>query len=155
MDENQLRLYLVTSVFGGYFDLEFQKESIRLISGIVHEKFIYLISEIVINEIQDAPMHIQELFASLSRYNLELVPLSSEVIALRNAYLSVGVLGPRWLDDATHVALATAARADALISWNFRHLVRLDKIKAFNQVNFQQNYGLIQILSPREVFFDE
>ncbi len=52
------------------------------------------------------------------------------------------------MDDATHVAAATVARADAIVSWNFRHIVRLRKIKAYNQVNLAQGYGILTILSP-------
>lgn len=51
----------------------------------------------------------------------------------------------------THVALATIARGDAIISWNFKHIVRLDRIKGFNQVNLEMGYGEIVILLPMEV----
>lgn len=70
---------------------------------------------------------------------------------LRDAYLASGVLAPRWMDDAAHVAVATVARVDALVSWNFKHLVRLDRIKGFNQVNLAQGYGILTILSPTEL----
>ena len=63
--------------------------------------------------------------------------------------------GQRWLDDATHVAAATIARADAIVSWNFRHIVRLDRIKAYNQVNLANGYGILTIVSPRDVGYDE
>lgn len=42
---------------------------------------------------------------------------------------------PRYRNDMLHIALATLARVDVLVSWNFRHIVRLDKIQAFNGVN--------------------
>jgi len=54
-----------------------------------------------------------------------------------------------------HVALATVNRADAIISWNFKHIVRLDKIKAYNLVNTKNGYGVVTILSPKEVIIDE
>jgi len=54
-----------------------------------------------------------------------------------------------------HIAIATVARADAVVSWNFRHIVRLDKIKAYNQVNLANGYGILTIVSPKEVRFDE
>ena len=38
-----------------------------------------------------------------------------------------------------------------LVSWNFRHIVRLDKIRLFNAVNIEQGYKPISIYSPREV----
>jgi len=33
-----------------------------------------------------------------------------------------------------HIALATIAEADILVSWNFRHIVRFDKIRLFNRI---------------------
>lgn len=67
------------------------------------------------------------------------------------AYLSEGIVGERSRNDATHVAAATVARADAIISWNFRHIVRLDRIRAYNQVNLLNGHGILTILTPREV----
>lgn len=81
--------------------------------------------------------------------------LTSEVIELRDAYIAAGIVDVRSLGDATHVAAATVARADAIVSWNFRHIVRLDKIKRYNQVNLQNGYGILSIVSPWEVRFDD
>jgi len=53
------------------------------------------------------------------------------------------------------VAAATVARADAIVSWNFKHIVRLDRIRGFNAVNLMQGYGIITIVSPKEVNIDE
>jgi len=55
----------------------------------------------------------------------------------------------------THVALATVSRADAIVSWNFKHIVRLEKMKAYNQINLLNGYGILTILSPMEVAIDE
>jgi len=50
-----------------------------------------------------------------------------------------------------HIALATIADVDVLVSWNFRHIVRLDQIRLFNAVNIEQGYKTVSIYSPREV----
>jgi hypothetical protein len=50
--------------------------------------------------------------------------------------------------------LATVYRADAIVSWNFRHIVRLDKIKMFNQINLLNGYGILTIISPKEVYYE-
>ena len=50
-----------------------------------------------------------------------------------------------------HIALATVAEVDVLVSWNFRHIVRLDKIRLFNALNLAQGYRSLSIYSPREV----
>ena len=48
-------------------------------------------------------------------------------------------------------SLATIAAVAALVSWNFRHIVRLDKIRLFNGVNAELGYPPLAIYSPREV----
>ena len=68
--------------------------------------------------------------------------------------MAAGVVGPKWVDDATHVAAATVARADAIVSWNFKHIVRLDKIRAYNEINHAMGFGSLTILSPKEVAYD-
>ena len=74
---------------------------------------------------------------------------------LRDAYLSAEVVGPASSDDAAHVACATVAHADLIISWNFRHLVNWEKMRAFNAANLRLGYPLMTILSPTEVITDE
>ena len=47
-----------------------------------------------------------------------------------------------------HIALATIAEVHALVSWNFRHVVKLEKIRLFNAVNVERGYRPLQILVP-------
>ena len=49
------------------------------------------------------------------------------------------------------MALATIAKADMIVSWNFRHIVHYDKIRGFNAVNLREGYLPIDIRSPLEV----
>ena len=79
------------------------------------------------------------------------MPIDASVLYLRDAYLKARILTPRWADDAAHVAAATVARADAIVSWNFRHIVRLDKMKAYNRINVLEGYGILTIVTPKEV----
>jgi len=92
---------------------------------------------------------VRDVLESLPSATVTLVGLTPEVIELRNAYLVAGIVGRRFMDDATHVAAATVARADAIVSWNFRHIVRLDKMRAYNLVNLEAGYGLLSIVSPQ------
>jgi hypothetical protein len=77
--------------------------------------------------------------------------LVDAIVLLREAYINARIVSRRWVDDATHVAAATFARVDAIVSWNFKHIVRLDRIKAYNEVNTAMGYGVLTIRSPREV----
>ena len=54
-------------------------------------------------------------------------------------------------NDALHVALATLNNADVLASWNFKHIVNLDRINLYNSINLRLGYKIIEIRSPREI----
>lgn len=83
------------------------------------------------------------------------VRLSAEARELADAYIAHGVVGPGSFVDALHVALATVSSVDVLVSWNFKHIVNLGRIRLFNAVNLEQGYGLIEIRTPKEVLYEE
>lgn len=150
-----LRIYADTSVFGGCHDSEFRSDSLRMMNRARAGHLCLLISEVVLRELELAPECVRETLTDLPTEVVERVSVTEEVLDLAEAYLTAGILGPKWAQDAAHVAAATVARADAIASWNFKHIVRLDKMKAFNRVNILQGYGLLTIVSPREVPADE
>jgi predicted nucleic acid-binding protein len=151
----KLRIYLDSSVIGGCLDVEFAADSNRLMKAAEEGKVIFVLSEVVFNEIRDAPPEVQAILTAIQNDVIETISETNEVINLRDEYLEAKILTPKSRNDATHVALATVARVDAIVSWNFKHIVRLDKIKAYNQVNFKNGYGVLQIVTPKEVLFDE
>ena len=70
---------------------------------------------------------------------------------MADQYLRHEVIPPNCLQDARHIALATVAKADVLVSWNFKHVVNFQKIRGFNTVNLKMGYPLLSIQSPMEV----
>ncbi len=50
-----------------------------------------------------------------------------------------------------HIAVATLGRVDVVVSWNFKHIVNLNRIRLYNSVNLKLGYPMIEIRSPREV----
>lgn len=149
------RLYLDTSVIGGCFDAEFAEDSRRVVEAVLSGRARLLFSEIVEAELLNAPEPVRRLFAELPESARERIAFTPEVEALAREYVARGVVPEAWLEDCRHVAAATVARADAIVSWNFRHIVKLDKIKGYNEVNLLNGYGVLTIVSPREVSFDE
>jgi hypothetical protein len=81
----------------------------------------------------------------------EVAEVTEGALELADAYQVRGVLTPKFYDDGLHVAVATVAGVDVLVSWNFRHIVRFDKIRLFGAVNMEYGYKVLQIFSPREV----
>jgi hypothetical protein len=149
------RIYADTSVFGGVFDPEFALISSQFFEEVRKGHHLLLISEITGQELENAPLRVRELILDLPQGAIEKLVFSDEMADLRDAYLSAKVIERKWNDDAGHVAAATVSRADAIISWNFKHMVKLEKIRAFNSVNIALGYPMIAILSPREVIADE
>jgi len=151
----RFRVYVDTSVFGGREDPEFAADSRRFFHLARRGRITLLVSPVVLEELARAPASVVAVLRSLPRGRVEPVEVTAGVIRLRDAYVAAGIVTPRYVDDATHVAAATAARADAIVSWNFRHIVRLDKMRAYNRVNLETGYGLLSIVTPREVRFDD
>lgn len=150
------RIYVDTSVVGGCFDEEFAEDSHALFEMVRAGEMILLISDTLIDELADAPPKVGAILESIQAEHTEVLSRSEEVIALRDRYLANRVVGPRSTDDALHVAFAAVARADLLVSWNFRHIVHYDKIRRFNSVNLVEGYPAMEIRSPREVVkYDE
>ena len=148
---HRFRAFVDNSVFGGVFDDEFEDDSKRFFDQVRRGRFVVLVSEILLREILGAPEKIQNVLSSLPHGQLEDVATTPEAIELTEAYLQAGVVSPKWRDDAAQIALATVAKADVLLSWNFRHIVNFDKIRLFNSVNLAQGYGLLDIRCPKEI----
>jgi len=52
--------------------------------------------------------------------------------------------------DCLHIALATINKADFLISWNFKHIVSVQRIRGYDSINIKNGYKQLDIRSPRE-----
>ena len=155
VDMKPLRVYVDTSVIGGYYDEEFAVASRRVIEAARQGRLKLLVSDAVISELVGAPPAVRAVYYGLPVTAYESVPVDGIVTVLRDAYIEAGVVGQDSLYDATHVAAATVARADAICSWNFKHIARLDKIKAYNEVNQRLGYGVLVIVTPQGVQIDE
>ncbi len=104
-----------------------------------------------LRELQGAPKAVRDHLLSIPKERMNVLVDSAASAELADAYLQRGVVGPGSASDALHVALATIGRADVLVSWNFRHIVNLGRIRLFNGVNIEQGYSRLEIRSPREV----
>ncbi|OIN96687.1 MAG: hypothetical protein AUJ48_01165 [Deltaproteobacteria bacterium CG1_02_45_11] len=148
----QSRIYIDTSVFGGCFDEEFKKPSKALFIAIKAKRATPLISDILIAEIARAPRKVQNLLSeTLGWGNMELLEATEEILSLQQAYINAGIVPQRYADDALHVAHATIARADVIVSWNFKHLLNPVQVRSFNGINLTKGYGMTVILSPEDV----
>jgi predicted nucleic acid-binding protein len=149
MATKPLRVYADTSVYGGAFDDEFAEGSRAFLENVSHGALCLVTSPLVVEELQEAPERVRKLFGEL-RGRAEMVPLTADAVRLQGAYLSAGIVEGRYSGDALHVAVATTSGCALLVSWNFRHVVRFDKVAMYNGVNLEQGFRAIEICSPWE-----
>ncbi len=145
-----LRICVDTSVLGGCFDAEFARWSTGLMEDF-RQRFYPVLSEVTAAEVLPAPAAVRNLYAEVLDLDAEVLPVTREALTLRASYQARGVLGSRFENDILHIAVASIADVDVLVTWNFRHIVRLDKIRLFNAVNIEQGYKALTIYSPQEV----
>jgi predicted nucleic acid-binding protein len=147
----KLRVYADTSVFGGCFDPEFRTESRKFFDEVRQGRFTVVISDVTVEELQPAPEEVRQVLATLPAEHLELVEVSDEAEALRQAYLEAGIVGGAASNDAAHIAAATVAEVDIVVSWNFKHIVHFEKIAGYEGVNTLRGFRSPRIYSPKEV----
>ncbi len=73
------------------------------------------------------------------------------VIALAHKLVQAKAVPQSSFEDASHIAFAVIAEVTFLVSWNFRHLVRLKTREVVHQVTLSQGYNPIQIVAPPEI----
>lgn len=149
------RIYTDTSVVGGCEDEEFAEYSLRLMESFTRGERILVVSSLTIQELGGAPVAVRSRLATVPERHIETLQLEVEAIDLAEAYLTSGVLPGKMRADAQHIAIATVARVDVLVSWNFKHVVNLQRIHGYNSVNLRRGYPLLEIRTPREVLSDE
>ena len=151
MSPRDLLVYVDASVVGGCEDQEFAADSLALWRRFVDGRYTLVLSAHTLRELEGAPEKVGAHLDEVPEFHQTLLPDSAEATDLAAAYIQHGILGPGSHADALHIALATIGRVDVLVSWNFRHIVNLGRIRLFNAVNLEQGYGVLEIRTPKEV----
>ncbi|WP_000014354.1 type II toxin-antitoxin system VapC family toxin [Leptospira interrogans] len=148
------RVYVDNSVYGGYFDKEFAEWTIKFFHEVDQGKFKLVISPLVTWELRKSPLHVRKLYLKYAQ-NTELIKIGSEPKQLALSYLNRKVVGKSSKNDCLHIAVASIAKMDVLVSWNFKHIVNVDRIKGYNLVNKEFGYFDLEIRTPGEVLHYE
>jgi predicted nucleic acid-binding protein len=149
------RFYFDTSVFGGAFDKEFDEATLQLFERVNLGEVICVFSDLTETELLNAPENVKEHFKNLPKQNIERVIVTDEILTLASKYVAEKVVGQTSLDDCVHIATATIYKVDILVSWNFKHIVNVFRIRGFNSVNLRSGYMQLDIRSPKEIVNDE
>ena len=145
------KVYIDTSVVGGYFDDEFKDATFKLFERLQNNEILFVISDLLDLELINAPQQVREHLLQYHSDSFHRVELTEEAIKLADTYIQEKVVGKTSVEDCRHIALATIHKVDVLASWNFKHIVNLDRIKGYNSVNLRLGYSMIEIRSPKDL----
>ncbi|OYU84055.1 MAG: PIN domain protein [Flavobacterium sp. BFFFF2] len=149
------RLYFDTSVFGGIYDIEFKQETEQLFEMVKNGKLICVYSDLCEYELENAPEKVKNHFLSLEKSQIEFVEITEEINQLAEEYIKEKVVGETSIDDCRHIACATINKVDYLISWNFKHIVNVFRIRGYNAINIKNGHIQLDIRSPKEIISNE
>jgi len=146
----KLRIYIDTSVIGGYYDDEFNNDTMLLFEEILRGEYKLVISDLTERELINAPDKVKTLLKDL-KIDFEVITVTQEAISLATEYINEKVVGQTSLDDCIHIATATINNLDLLISWNFKHIVNVLRIRGYNSINLRNGYSTLEIRSPKDL----
>ncbi len=146
-----VNIYADTSVIGGCFDLEFQEWSKALFEEFRSGAKKIIISDLVSLELEAASSDIKAILNEVPIENRIYISENLAAERLAEVYIKEGALTNKSFNDALHIAHATLNNADVLASWNFKHIVNLDRIKLYNAINRKLGYCTLEIRTPREI----
>jgi len=145
------RLYLDTSVFGGYFEPEFELWTKILFDKIIKGEIKMLYSQMTEIELASAPQNVRDLLKKIPDGHIEFLSITDEATQLAENYIRENVVGKTSRADCIHIAIATLNNADILASWNFKHIVNVSRIRGYNGINYKLGHKILEIRTPREI----
>jgi len=144
------KVYIDTSVLGGYFDKEFDVATRRFFDEVKKGEYKVVISNVTEGELLNAPERVRSILNVLE-IDYEVINLTDDVVSLALEYVRENVVGQTSYDDCLHIAIATVSRLDLLVSWNFKHIVNIKRIRGYNGINIKNGYPSIEIRSPKDL----
>jgi len=145
------RFYFDTSVFGGIYDIEFEVETTLLFEKVTLGLIKCVYSNLTESELTNAPEKVRVFFENLPDKHKEKVLVTPESLKLAQTYVDEKVVGETSLDDCIHIATATLNKVDMLVSWNFKHIVNVYRIRGYNSINLRLGHTTLEIHSPKEI----
>lgn len=153
------RLYLDTSILGATVDPgpeERVAATRRLLDELAAGRWEGFISTVVLAEVDGAAESIRRrIAAELARAPFIVLDETSESIELARKYVAAGAIPAHAENDARHIAIASVNDVHIVVSWNFRHMVNIERKRRINSVNLMEGLSLLDIVSPWEVRSDE
>jgi len=149
-------IYLETTIFNFPFAEDapqYQADTRRLFAEVKSGKFQPFTSEYVTQELNSArdTEKLEKMKDLITDYNITVIPVSNEVGRLADVYVESGIIPKKYVTDALHIAAATVAGLDYIVSLNFRHIVKHKTIIETEIINAREGFKRVFIHTPAEV----
>lgn len=118
-------------------------------------EIICVYSNLTESKLQKAPQSVKDSFQDLKEDQKEVIQVTPEALKLAQTYIDESVVGQTSLNDCIHIATATLSKVDILVSWNFKHIVNVYRIRGYNSIILRLGYPTIDIRSPKEIVGNE
>ena len=123
---------------------------------IEYAEYTVFISDLVVAEIEECPEPKKSFLENkMNEAPLEVIEINEEIAVLAERYIKEEIFSGKNKDDATHVAAASVLGCTAVVSWNFKHIVKLKTIIGVNGINRLMGYGEIEIITPETIIGEE
>ena len=154
----KLKIYLDTSVIS-HLQADDVPEKMAITNDLWKQiqtgRYKTCISEMVLQELSNCYEHKRQyLLEKVADIDFDFYEISDEVKEMAQKYIQAGAFTDKHLEDAIHVACASVNTCNAVVSWNFKHIVKLTAMLLVNGVNRQEGYMELEIISP-EVIVEE
>ena len=114
------------------------------------ERFDLFVSVVVIKEISAGDRDAAKSRIAITE-NLSLVDLPAEAVAMARAIIEQSAMPKKAEVDAMHVAIASYARHDYLVTWNCTHIANAEIRKAIEIIARKFNVNCPVICTPLEL----
>ena len=82
---------------------------------------------------------------------MNILELTDDDKELADNYVEKGAIPKNYSEDALHIAVAVNNNMDFLLSWNFKHIVKLKTKNIVRLVNTLAKIAQIEIITPAEL----
>ena len=153
-------IYLETTIFNFPFTddaPQYRADTLRLFEEIKAGKFKPFTSEYVLDELEETKdvEKLNKMKNLITANNISVLLGNDETIRLANLYIKTGAIPEKYSTDALHIAAASVAGLDYIISLNFKHIVKHKTIIETEFINTREGYKRVFIHTPAEVIEHE
>ena len=151
MNKKIWKIYVDASVVSGVFDDHMPErvtQTGQFWQTVIDGTIRIVASDVLVDEAKSEQA--RDFLANLPVSQIERIESTDESNRLATEYIGAKVISENHMNDCKHIAIATIARVDAVVSWNCDDMVNPNRIPRYNEVNEKHGYARIEILTPNE-----